>query len=97
MSLLTRTDLVGSLFFPRPDARPCPRNASDHFVAAPGAALHLRVHGASGPLLLLFHGNGEIVSDWDAAAPSFLARGVRFAVLDYRGYGRSNSAPTMSR
>ncbi|MBX7195248.1 MAG: lysophospholipase, partial [Sandaracinaceae bacterium] len=58
---------------------------------------HLRVHGASGPLLLLFHGNGEIVSDWDAAARSLVARGVRFAVLDYRGYGRSGGAPTMGR
>lgn len=94
-ALLDRTDLVGSLFFPRADDRPCPRGASDHAVEVQGARLHLRVHGSRGPLVLLFHGNGEIVSDWDDAAPSFVKRGLRFAVVDYRGYGRSTGAPMM--
>lgn len=97
MSLLDRTDLVGRLFFPREDTRPTPRGASDHFVAVPDATLHLRVHGERGPLLLLFHGNGEIASDWDAAAASFTAHGLRFGVLDYRGYGKSTGVATMRR
>lgn len=95
MSLLDREDLVGSLFFPRADSRPTPAGATDHAIDVRGATLHLRVHGERGPLVLLFHGNGEIVSDWDAAAPSFVARGVRFAVLDYRAYGRSTGTPSM--
>ncbi|MBN8611906.1 MAG: alpha/beta hydrolase [Deltaproteobacteria bacterium] len=95
MSLLDREDLVGSLFFPRADARACPAGARDHMVDVRGATLHLRVHGDRGPIVLLFHGNGEIVSDWDGAAPSFLARGARFGVLDYRAYGRSTGTPTM--
>lgn len=95
MSLLDREDLVGSLFFPRADDRACPSGARDHAIDVPGARLHLRVHGDRGPIVLLFHGNGEIVSDWDGAASSFLARGVRFAVLDYRAYGRSTGTPTM--
>lgn len=94
-ALLDRDDLVGSLFFPRPDERSAPWSGRDHEVPVPGAALHLRVHGGRGPMVLLFHGNGEIVSDWDAAAPSFVKRGVRFAVVDYRGYGRSTGRPTM--
>ena len=97
MSLLDREDLVGSLFFPQKDTRLTPRGAVDHRIAVRGGELHLRVHGTKGPLLLLFHGNGEIVSDWDPAAASFLARGVRFAVVDYRGYGRSLGTPTMRR
>jgi pimeloyl-ACP methyl ester carboxylesterase len=95
VSLLDREDLVGSLFFPRADDRACPPRARDHAIDVRGATLHLRVHGDRGPMVLLFHGNGEIVSDWDGAAPSFLARGVRFAVMDYRAYGRSTGTPTM--
>lgn len=94
-ALLDREDLVGSLFFPRPDERSAPWSARDHEVPVPDATLHLRVHGERGPMVLLFHGNGEIVSDWDTAAPSFVKRGVRFAVVDYRGYGRSTGRPTM--
>ncbi len=93
--LLDRTDLVGSLFFPREDERPRPPGAQDHVIPVDGAGLHLRVHGAHGALVLLFHGNGEIVSDWDPAAASFVKRGLRFAVVDYRGYGQSTGVPTM--
>jgi len=94
-TLLDRTDLVGSLFFPREEERPRPAGAQDHVIPVDGATLHLRVHGTHGALVLLFHGNGEIVSDWDAAAPSFVKRGLRFAVVDYRGYGQSTGVPTM--
>lgn len=101
MSLLDREDLAGRLFFPRPDPRGIPADADDDSVEVEGASLHLRMHGRRlGPrarVVLLFHGNGEIVSDWDPAAPPFTKLGWRFAVLDYRGYGRSTGVPTMRR
>jgi hypothetical protein len=44
----------------------------------------------------LFHGNGEIASDYDNIAPLFLEREVNLMVADYRGYGKSQGIPTFS-
>ncbi|MDP1922773.1 MAG: alpha/beta hydrolase [Myxococcales bacterium] len=97
MSLLTREDLVGSLFFPRADTSDPPVDARDLMVEVEGASIHVRLHGApTAPMLLFFHGNGETVSDWDDFAPRFTPS-VQFAVCDYRGYGQSTGTPTMQR
>jgi alpha-beta hydrolase superfamily lysophospholipase len=45
--------------------------------------------------LLLFHGNGEIVSDYDESAAEFAGAGVDLVVVDFRGYGRSTGTPTL--
>ncbi len=47
-----------------------------------------------GPNLLFFHGNGEIVSDYDFIAPLYGDRGINLFVADYRGYGLSGGTPT---
>ena len=44
--------------------------------------------------LLYFHGNGEVVSDYDGIAPLFNSRGINLIVADYRGYGASGGSPT---
>ena len=95
--MLDRTDLVGRLFFPRADETTKPSQAEDHYIQVEGASLHLRVHEAArgAGVVLLFHGNGEIVSDWNPAAGSFRARGYRLAIVDYRGYGQSTGTPTI--
>jgi len=93
--LLDNPDLIDRLFFPSDRHSPPPAGASDYNLEVPGAHLHLRVHSGSGPVLLLLHGNGENVCDWDEAAPTFVRRGVRLAVFDYRGYGKSTGIPTM--
>jgi pimeloyl-ACP methyl ester carboxylesterase len=51
---------------------------------------------ASAPTLLFFHGNGEIVADYDELAPFYQRQGLNFLPVDYRGYGRSTGAPTVS-
>jgi pimeloyl-ACP methyl ester carboxylesterase len=89
-----------TLFFPRAIASETPVGAHDHFVDVDGAALHLRVHdagaaGAAGVTVLFFHGNGEVVADYDHAARSFAEAGARLAVVDYRGYGQSTGTPTL--
>lgn len=94
--LLSNPDLTGRLFFPSDRTTPPPTGASDYSLEVPGARLHLRMHAGAGPTLLLLHGNGENVCDWDEAAPSFARRGVRLAVFDYRGYGKSTGVPTMA-
>ena len=87
------------LFFPSADDRPAPPGARDLALPALGGAfLHARVHaGPASPrvAVVLFHGNGEVVADWDDAAPRFAAVGARLAVVDYRGYGRSTGTPSL--
>jgi alpha-beta hydrolase superfamily lysophospholipase len=95
--MLEAPEFSKRLFFPPARISPVPPSAEDHFVKVDGASLHVRVHGKERRgLVLLFHGNGEVVSDWDPAASRFAALGYRFAVVDYRGYGRSTGAPQMA-
>ncbi|MEO8698921.1 MAG: alpha/beta fold hydrolase [Kofleriaceae bacterium] len=95
-SIFDRDDFNGSLFFVRRDVSP-PRRAQDRFVDVGGAAVHVRLHEAAGArcTLLLFHGNGEVVADYDDAAADFARAGCALAVVDYRGYGRSEGTPTL--
>lgn len=45
------------------------------------------------PLLLFFHGNGEVASDYTNLSHLFLDLGVSMLVVDYRGYGWSTGEP----
>ncbi len=58
-----------------------------------GAGFHLAGPGAN---ILYFHGNGEIVADYDNLAEIYNDQGLNFLPVDYRGYGRSNSTPTVT-
>lgn len=84
------------LFYPRADTSPVPPGAVDRVVDAPGATLTFRVYHADGscPSLLLFHGNGEVIADYDALAPAFHELGLDLSVVDYRGYGASTGTPS---
>ncbi|MFC1533626.1 alpha/beta hydrolase [Thermodesulfobacteriota bacterium] len=59
-----------------------------------GARFHLA--GTSNPNILFFHGNGEIVMDYDDIGSMYNRKGVNFLVVDYRGYGRSTGSPTIT-
>jgi len=85
------------LFFPRKEATPTPDGAEDHRVDVPGGRLHLRWHRSPGAriALLHFHGNGEVVSDYDDLAPAFARCGAQLLAVDYRGYGLSQGTPTL--
>ena len=48
------------------------------------------------PERLFFHGNGEIVADYNDLAPMYNEMGINFLAADYRGYGRSNGKPTIT-
>jgi uncharacterized protein len=53
--------------------------------------------GAAGkPWVLYFHGNGEVVSDYDGIAHLYRERGLNLLVTDYRGYGASGGKPTFT-
>ncbi|MDD9303587.1 MAG: alpha/beta hydrolase [Desulfobacter sp.] len=90
------------LFHPRRQdgKRRADQNRQDMMIpvekdVALGASLHLG--DPDKPVLLFFHGNGEIVSDYDDIGNAFFqAGGVNLFVVDYRGYGESTGRPSVS-
>ncbi len=87
-----------NLFFPRAEWLPPPAGAEDFMIpAAPGVEVHARRFGAPDARLsvLFFHGNGEIVSDYNELAEMLSALGAEWTVVDYRGYGKSGGEPTL--
>jgi len=56
-----------------------------------GARFHL-IH-KSAPTLLFFHGNGEIVTDYDDIGTVYNQKNINFIIADFRGYGFSSGIP----
>jgi len=98
----TRIDdshLLNYIFYPRPDFTRPPKDAFDLFVSVePGVDVSCRfyVGDRNWPLILYFHGNGEVVSDYDHIAPIYNQRELNLVVADYRGYGASGGLPTLA-
>jgi len=100
-SPLDRPEILMFLFHPRPEwggSRPGDR-VQELLIpveknVAIGARFHLHQKGA--PTLLFFHGNGEIVADYDEMGPLYTRTGINFLPVDYRGYGRSTGNPTVT-
>ena len=98
-SALDRPEIVQFIFFPRRDFTKAPPNASDYFIPVDRAitvSCRFYVHGQSSPSIIFFHGNGEVVSDYDYVAPMYNQLGINLFVADYRGYGASQGRPTFS-
>ncbi|WP_181068684.1 alpha/beta fold hydrolase, partial [Nocardia nova] len=51
--------------------------------------LHVRDYGGDGVPLVLLHGAGRSLADWDAAATHLLGAGHRVVAVDLPGHGRS--------
>ena len=99
--LLDDPQILQYVFYPRKDDRPMPSvpNARDVMVPVEeNISIGCRFYHAQerGPSILFFHGNGEIVSDYDFIAPLYAERGLNLFVADYRGYGLSGGTPTVS-
>ncbi|MBK8907604.1 MAG: alpha/beta hydrolase [Rhodospirillales bacterium] len=99
LDVLDRPEVLAALFHPRRDGG-LPRLGSGiHTVRIPvDGDVHVGgrifVARAGAPVILYFHGNGEIASDYDAIAPLYLRPGLTLFVVDYRGYGTSDGHPT---
>jgi len=96
-----RPEILDVLFHPRADHSYPVQNerVMDLFFDVSGdARIGSKFHmaGKEDPIILFFHGNGEIVSDYDDLGPLFTRMGIGFFPFDYRGYGRSNGYPTVS-
>jgi fermentation-respiration switch protein FrsA (DUF1100 family) len=100
-SLLDRPEILMFLFHPRPEWG-SPRatfSTEDILIQVEkdvviGARFHLAEKDA--PTILFFHGNGEIVADYDDIGPLYMRMGINFFPVDYRGYGRSTGTPTIT-
>jgi alpha-beta hydrolase superfamily lysophospholipase len=85
-------------FYPRQDFTPGPPNSTDHFVSVEkdiSVSCRFYVQSLDAPSILFFHGNGEVVSDYDYIAPTYNRQGINLFVADYRGYGSSGGMPTI--
>ncbi len=96
--ILDQPQILQVLFYPRKiDRTILPAGARDIDIAITDDATigcRLFTHDQNGPIILFFHGNGEIVSDYDTIGPEYQQVGLNFLVTDYRGYGWSTGTPT---
>jgi len=108
-SVLDRPEVIMFLFHPRPGPpgstfqAAAPENPmvlpKDILIPVKDdVAIGARFHMAekSGASILFFHGNGEIVADYDELGPIYNQMGANFLAVDYRGYGRSTGKPTVT-
>ncbi len=98
-SSLDQPFLLQFIFYPRKDFTPCPKNAFDLFVPV-GDDVSISCRFYTGhpewPWILFFHGNGEVVSDYDEIAAFYHQKQMNLVVADYRGYGASTGTPTLT-
>jgi len=108
-SVLDRPEILMFLFHPRPEPRmpgytsiqPDAVFTHERDLLIPvekDVAIGARFHMAekSGCNILFFHGNGEIVADYDDLGKMYTQIGINFLAADYRGYGRSTGKPSVT-
>lgn len=87
------------IFHPRPEPPSRGRGSFESLDIPVGETVtigaRLYTAGPDRPTLLFFHGNGEIVADYDPLAGMYVSLGANFFPVDYRGYGRSTGQPTL--
>ncbi len=96
-----RPEICAVLFHPRPAVPgPVQRDKAEDVLIPVSEAVVLggtfHQAGVSASNILFFHGNGEIVQDYDELGALFVAQGINFLAVDYRGYGHSTGRPTVS-
>jgi fermentation-respiration switch protein FrsA (DUF1100 family) len=100
-SNLDRPEILMFLFHPRPEWGGSKKPANAHDVSIPveeDVVVCGRFHMTEKSIanVLFFHGNGEIVADYDEMGPLYNRLGINFLPVDYRGYGRSSGKPTIT-
>jgi fermentation-respiration switch protein FrsA (DUF1100 family) len=99
--ILDRPEVTRLLFHPRRDYLISFSTVENRLIdipVEPGITLGGRLYPAQreSPLLIIFHGNGEIAADYDDIASLYTQAGITLLVMDYRGYGRSTGHPLSS-
>ncbi len=98
-SFLDRPEILNFIFYPRRDDNLAASISDATNVMVPvdadvSVGCRFYYSQRNDPNILFFHGNGEIVSDYDSIAPLYRERGLNLFVADYRGYGFSGGTPT---
>jgi len=98
---LDRPEVLMFLFHPRRELETTGTRSNGIDIMIPverdekiGACFHMAEK--QNPNILFFHGNGEIVSDYDDLGPLYNKMGINFLPVDYRGYGKSTGRPTVT-
>jgi len=98
---LDRPEVLMFLFHPRRELETTETKSHGIDIMIPvekdekiGARFHMAEK--QDPNILFFHGNGEIVADYDDLGPLYNKMGINFLPVDYRGYGRSTDRPTVT-
>lgn len=98
-AVIDESSLLHYLFYPRRQHNKPSDGAFDLAVPVENDILIVcRAYpGITGkPWILYFHGNGEVVSDYDGIADLYNNRGLNLLVADYRGYGASGGKPAFT-
>jgi uncharacterized protein len=88
-----------SMFFPSHDGDWGGAPEDVWFTASDGVRLHgwlFRAAQPDAPMIVWCHGNAGNITDRAPMAAEFARRGVSVFVFDWRGYGKSESAPSES-
>jgi hypothetical protein len=101
MNLLDNPLILSMVFYPRTAApgRHNPPHINDGIIPVAGDVVlgyRLYIHQPDSPLILYFHGNAEVASDYDDIATLYHRIGASLLVVDYRGYGWSTGSPLVS-
>ncbi len=96
-----RPEILGFLFHPRPEETVFASIDNSEDILIPvedNLSIGARIHhmDKTAPTILFFHGNGEIVSDYNDIGSLYGKIGINFFPVDYRGYGRSTGTPTVT-
>jgi fermentation-respiration switch protein FrsA (DUF1100 family) len=100
-AVLDVPEVLLRLFHPRPETTSLQPPTTAREILIPvdqGVVIGARWYAAGkvAPTLLFFHGNGEIVADYEELGPLYARLGFNFFPVDYRGYGRSTGSPTVT-
>lgn len=101
LSLLDRPELLQTLFFPQPATPQYQGDGGiwDGTIPVDGAELGYRlfVYQPDAPLVVYYHGNGELATHYDSIAKIFHdIAAVSLVVIEFRGYGWSTGKPTVT-
>ncbi len=96
-----RPEILQFIFHPRPEASSVklkPGVTELMIPVEPNVKLGARFYPSkpNDPTILFFHGNGEIVADYDDLAPFYTKLGINFFPTDFRGYGCSTGESTVT-
>lgn len=95
-NILDLPEVLSILFHPRRGVDFTSNGVSVPIEVEPGLSISAYLHTTSenAPLILFFHGNGEIAADYATIGPIYSRLGITFLAVDYRGYGMSGGRPT---